>query len=61
VVVGDADLLTPPDYSREIAATVPDSRLVLLPAVGHMSTLEAPRDVAAALAGLPGPPSTDES
>jgi len=61
VVVGDADLLTPPDHAREIASAVPDSKLVLLPSVAHMSTLEAPRDVAAALAGLPGLPSNDES
>jgi pimeloyl-ACP methyl ester carboxylesterase len=53
VVVGDVDLLTPPHFAREIAATVPDSTLVVLPGVAHMSTLEAPREVAAALAGLP--------
>jgi pimeloyl-ACP methyl ester carboxylesterase len=59
VVVGDADLLTPPDHAREIAAATPGSKLVTLPGIAHMSTLEAPRDVAAALAGLPELPSTD--
>ena len=59
VVVGDADLLTPPDHAREIAAATPGSKLVILPGIAHMSTLEAPRDVAAALTGLPGLPSTD--
>lgn len=51
VVVGDADRLTPPDRAREIASTAPDCRLVVLPGVAHMSALEAPLDVAAALLG----------
>jgi len=60
VVVGDADLLTPPDEARAIASAVPGSKLVVLPGVAHMSTVEAPRDVAAALTGLPEPPSTHD-
>jgi pimeloyl-ACP methyl ester carboxylesterase len=57
VVVGDADLLTPPHYARDMASAMPGSRLVVLPGIAHMSTLEAPREVAAALTGLS---STDE-
>jgi pimeloyl-ACP methyl ester carboxylesterase len=53
-VVGDADRLTPPDRAREIVRGTTDARLVILPGVAHMSALEAPREVAAALASLPG-------
>ncbi|MGE3150502.1 MAG: alpha/beta fold hydrolase [Pseudorhodoplanes sp.] len=49
VLVGDGDTVTPPALSREIAAAIFGSRLVVLPGVGHMSTLEAPEAVNAAL------------
>jgi len=52
VVVGDADLLAPPEKAREIVEAVPGSNLVLLPGVAHMSVLEAPAEVARALDGL---------
>ncbi len=52
VVVGEADLLTPPYRAREIAQAAPRSRLLVLPGVAHMSAMEAASDVAAALAGL---------
>lgn len=51
-IVGDADRLTPPDRAREIAAGAPAGRLVVLPGVAHLSALEAPAEVAAALTGL---------
>jgi pimeloyl-ACP methyl ester carboxylesterase len=42
VVVGDADRLTPPVHARRLAAALPRlERLVELPGVGHMSTVEA--------------------
>jgi pimeloyl-ACP methyl ester carboxylesterase len=50
VVVGDADRLTPPPRAHAIVEAMTDCRLVVLPAVSHMSALEAPRDVAAQLA-----------
>ncbi len=49
VACGEADALTPPEHSREIAEAVPGARLELLPGVGHLLTLEAPQAVAALL------------
>jgi len=40
VLVGDRDLLTPPDHARRIAAGVAGARLVLAPGAGHMLPLE---------------------
>lgn len=45
VMVGDADLLTPPGHSIEIVRRTPTAELVILPGVGHMLTLEAPEQV----------------
>jgi pimeloyl-ACP methyl ester carboxylesterase len=50
VLVGDGDTLTPPPRSEEIAAGVPGANLVVVPECGHLSTLERPDDVNAALA-----------
>ncbi len=50
VMCGEADLLTPPERSREIAALVPHAQLVLVPRCGHMLTMERPEVVNAALA-----------
>ena len=49
VVCGDADQLTPPECSREIAALVPAAELVMLPGCGHMLTMEKPEAVNAEL------------
>jgi pimeloyl-ACP methyl ester carboxylesterase len=49
VMCGDADALTPPECSREIAAAVPHARYLELPACGHMLTWERPAEVTAAL------------
>lgn len=49
VLVGDRDVLTPPDRSEEMAATIPDARLVVVPGSGHASTLEQPETVTQAL------------
>ena len=49
IVVGDADQLTPPAAAREIAAGIPGARLVVIPDCGHLSTLERPQAVNAAL------------
>lgn len=45
VMCGEADQLTPPAQSREIAALVPHARLVMVPACGHMLTMEQPEVV----------------
>jgi pimeloyl-ACP methyl ester carboxylesterase len=49
VLVGEEDQLTPPDLAREIAEGVAGSRLAVVPGSGHLSTLEAPEAVTAAL------------
>jgi pimeloyl-ACP methyl ester carboxylesterase len=50
VLVGDGDLATPPDVNREIAAGIAGARLVVVPHCGHLSTVERPEAVNAALA-----------
>jgi pimeloyl-ACP methyl ester carboxylesterase len=50
VLVGDADVATPPDLSREMAAGIPGAKLVVVPNCAHLSTLEQPEAVNAALA-----------
>jgi len=52
VVCGDADQVTPPDLSRELAALIPGAELSWLPEVGHLSPYEAPQGVAAAVQAL---------
>lgn len=42
VAVGEADLLTPPEHAREIAAGIPGARLEIVPGAGHMLTMEEP-------------------
>jgi pimeloyl-ACP methyl ester carboxylesterase len=49
VMVGEADLLTPPEHAREIAAAVPGARLEVLPGAGHMLSWEQPARVNALL------------
>ena len=49
VLVGDGDEATPPELAREIAAGIPGARLVIIPESGHLSTLEQPAAVTAAL------------
>lgn len=50
VIVGDADQLTPPELSQEIAASIPGARLVVVPECGHLTTIERPEAVNRALA-----------
>ena len=50
VVCGDADVVTPLEHSREIAAAVPGAELVVLERCGHMLTMEHPDEVNAVLA-----------
>ncbi|MCW5750185.1 MAG: alpha/beta fold hydrolase [Alphaproteobacteria bacterium] len=49
VLCGDQDLVTPPELSREIAAGIAGAELVLLPRCGHLSTMEMPAEVNAAM------------
>ncbi len=52
VIVGDGDLLTPPERAEEIAAGIAGAQLVVVPESGHLSTLEQPRAVTEALEGF---------
>ena len=49
VLVGDEDALTPPERAREMHEIVAGSRLEVVPDCGHLSTLERPEAVNAAL------------
>jgi pimeloyl-ACP methyl ester carboxylesterase len=49
VLVGEQDKGTPVELSREIAAAIPASRLVIIPACGHLSTIERPAAVTSAM------------
>jgi pimeloyl-ACP methyl ester carboxylesterase len=50
VLVGDGDELTPPELAKEIAGSITAAQLVVVPDCGHLSTLEKPDAVNAALA-----------
>lgn len=49
VLVGQDDVASPPAQHAAMAALAPGSRLVVVPECGHMSTLERPDAVTAAL------------
>ncbi|MCU0627224.1 MAG: alpha/beta hydrolase, partial [Gemmatimonadaceae bacterium] len=50
VVVGDEDVLTPPDEARSMAAQIAGARLVVVAGAGHLAPLEQGATVNAALA-----------
>jgi pimeloyl-ACP methyl ester carboxylesterase len=50
VITGELDAWSPPAQHREIAAAIPDSRLVIVEGAGHMLPLEAPAAVNEAIA-----------
>ena len=50
VLVGDGDEATPPELNKEIADGIPGAKLTVVPDCGHLSTLEKPEAVNAALA-----------
>jgi pimeloyl-ACP methyl ester carboxylesterase len=52
VIAGEHDRLTPPVHARAIAAAVPGSTLIELPAVGHMAPIEAAAEVSEAILAL---------
>lgn len=49
VLVGGEDRALPPSRSRRIAAALPDARYVEIPGAGHLSALERPEVVTAAM------------
>jgi pimeloyl-ACP methyl ester carboxylesterase len=52
VLVGAEDVLTPPPVAHDLAAGLPDAVLTVLPGVGHLSPIEDPDAVSAALLAL---------
>ncbi len=49
VLVGEADRLTTPELAREMAEAIPGATLEIIPGAGHVTPLERPGLVAAAL------------
>ena len=49
VLVGESDTITPPERAKEMADVISDARLIVVPDSGHLSTLEQPAAVTAAL------------
>jgi pimeloyl-ACP methyl ester carboxylesterase len=49
VIVGDGDVLTPPERAEEIANGIPHARLAIIRDSGHLSTLEQPSVVTKAM------------
>jgi len=49
VVVGEADVITPPTDGQAMAALIPGARLAVIPQAGHLSPLENPRAFNAAV------------
>ena len=49
VLVGEQDEATPPPMSRELAAGLPDAKLVVLPGCAHVPQLQAPEQFMAAI------------
>ncbi len=50
VLVGDGDELTTPEVAQEIVGAIAGSKLIVVPNCGHLSTIERPEPVNAALA-----------
>jgi pimeloyl-ACP methyl ester carboxylesterase len=49
IMVGEADRVTPPAASAEMAALIPQAELLVLPGCGHVPPLERPGMVSAAM------------
>lgn len=52
ILVGEEDVLTPPEESRRMQREAPGSELVVLPGAGHLSNLEQPEAFNRALGGF---------
>lgn len=49
VVVGELDILTPPELAREMAEAIPGATLHIVPGSGHLPPIEKPDETAALL------------
>jgi 3-oxoadipate enol-lactonase len=52
LLVGTDDVLSPPAEAEDMAARIPQARVVLIPGAGHLSNLENPDAFTAALMGF---------
>jgi pimeloyl-ACP methyl ester carboxylesterase len=52
IICGDHDVMTPLDHSREMAASLPGAKLVVVAGAGHLALMEFPDVVTAALIEL---------
>lgn len=52
VLVGEQDEATPPAMARSIAEAIPGATLTILPGARHITPVECPAPIAAAIAGL---------
>ena len=52
IVCGDQDLVTPPEFSNELAALIPGARLELVEGAGHISNLEQAQGFNALVSGF---------
>lgn len=52
IVAGEADLVTPAEHSRAMAAVLPEAEVIVVPDAGHMVMLEFPDQVNEALRRL---------
>jgi len=52
VLAGELDTITPPGPAREMAAAIPGAEFVEIPGAGHLTPVEKPKVVAAALAAF---------
>jgi 3-oxoadipate enol-lactonase len=49
ILVGELDAISPPAEMRKIADAIPNAEYVVIPRAGHMTTMEEPQSVNAAL------------
>lgn len=54
VLVGQRDLVTPPDLSNELVDLIPDARMQVIAGAGHISNLEKPSEFNRAVAEFIG-------
>ena len=52
VLVGEHDVLTPPDVAQDYASNIPNAQFVVIPNAGHLSNLEQPEAFLQALSGF---------
>jgi pimeloyl-ACP methyl ester carboxylesterase len=52
IITGEADVITPPEHSRDLAAGIAGAELISLPGVGHMVPQQAPDVITGAIASL---------